>query len=356
MLIYIVIALLLILLSLFDIYTATDSKYSLIRNYSFFVISLFLFLVAGFRTCGFDYENYYGYFLELNSPYWFERGFAIGSEPGYSLINYVLGNYPAVIASVTLMIFLTQFSFFKRYSHLPFLCLLFYVGLFFYPSTMGQYRQALSIGIVLWAIVNRESRLKFFSLIALAMLFHFSAILGVLVLFIPKALKSAKFYIVIFVLALMCSMVANVLYVSFLDSLPTYVATKLKHYAATETTPFGLNTAVLLRTSVFFICFYFRRLFDEDTNYPYFMNVYFLSLIIYTALGFAPQVAGRGSIYFSIMEVILASNLIFALRKWKKSLFILLAFMLISLYRQFSFFNTWSDDYIPYTSILQSIF
>lgn len=330
-------------------------KYTGAHLYFFLSFSLLLFFVAGFRKCGFDFYNYYVYFTELNSPNWFSRGFEIGSEPGYSFLNYVLGNYRAVIAVMTAAILFVQLKFIYKFSTLPFLALIFYLGLFMYPSTMGQYRQALAIGIVLWAIVNREHRLKFFLLIALAMMFHLSALLGILTLFIPSKLRSGRFYVVLFLGAIACSLATQTIYTNFISLLPPYVATKLAHYAATESSPLGINSAVMLRAFVFFICFYFR---DKSSATPYnslFMNIYFLSLLIYTALGFAPQVAGRGSIYFSFFEIILVSNLIFVLRGWPCVIFFVI-FTSFSAYRHLQFFGQWEENYIPYKNWIINLF
>lgn len=356
MTIYIVIFVVCLMFAVMELAAPKSSpRYTGAHRYFFLSFVLLLFFVAGFRECGFDFYNYNVYFEELNSPDWFSRGFEIGSEPGYSFVNYALGNYPAVIVVITAAILFVQFEFIYTFSALPFLALIFYLGLFMYPSTMGQYRQALAIGVVLWAIVNREHKLKFFLLIALAMMFHLSAILGILALFIPHRLRSLRFYLILFVGAIVCSLVAQTIYTNFISSLPQYVATKLAHYAATENSPLGINSAVLLRAFVFFTCFYFR---DKSSTTPYnslFLNIYFLSLLIYTALGFAPQVAGRGSIYFSFFEIILVSNLIFVLKGWRSMIFFVI-FVAFSAYRHLQFFGQWSDDYIPYKNWIIDLF
>lgn len=355
MAIYFFIAVICILLAFGETVANGNPRYRVADLYFYLAIAIGLFLIAGFRECGFDYYNYYDYFKNLNNPHWFTRGLEIGSEPGYSLLNYSLGNYAAIIAIMSLIIIGVQFGFIWRYSRLPILSIVFYLGLFLYPSTMGQYRQALAIGVVLWAIVNSENRVRFFLLIALAMMFHFSGILGILALFIPQRIRSLKFYLILFGAAIVCSITTQVIYMRFLGMLPEYVATKLAHYAAVETTALGLNSAVMLRAFVFFICYYYRDRLLCIPRMGYFLNIYFLSLIIYTALGFAPQVAGRGSIYFSIFEIILIANLIFTQRGWLRyGLFCL--FICFSLYRQWGFFKEWGNDYIPYKNWLFDLF
>lgn len=333
----------------------SNKKYKLAHLFFFLVISGILFLIAGFRECGFDYMNYWIYFDQISGPDWFADGLAIGSEPGYSFLNHVLGNYAAVIAVMSALILWLQFKFVYKYSFLPFLAIIFYLGLFFYPSTMGQFRQALAMAIILWAISSIENKVKFLLLIALAMMFHFSAILGLLALFIPRTLKSTKFYVWSFVAALLISISAQTVYLNFISSLPPYIAVKLAHYASIESTPLGLNSAVLIRAFVFGSCYYFKDKLLAIPHMSYFINIYFLSLLIYTALGFAPQVGGRGSIYFSFFEIILISNLIFVLTDWKRILFFI-TFVGFSIYRQLQFFDQWTDDYIPLKNWLFNLF
>lgn len=353
--IYLFVTFICVLLGFMEMGVNRNPKYRYADLYFYTAVLLLLYVIAGFRECGFDYYNYKGYFQELNGPNWLSEGLKIGSEPGFSWLNYALGNYAAVIAVMSAAILTVQSVFLWRYCKLPILSLVFYLGLFMYPSTMGQFRQALSIGIVLWAVVNRDNRTKFFMLILLAMMFHFSAILGILALFVPRHYKTLKFYLTAFALALLCSASAQVVYLRLIDLLPAYVATKLSHYASVETAPLGLNTTVLLRAFVFFLCYHYRQKLSGIPRMEYFLNIYFLSLFIYTAFGFAPQVAGRGSIYFSFFEIILIADLVYALKGWQKYLVFGL-FVGFSLYRQISFFGQWSFDYIPYKNWLFSLF
>ena len=51
---------------------------------------------------------------------------------------------------------------------------------------MGQYRQGLAISFVLWALLNRDNKVVFFSLVGLASLFHISSLLALGVLMVPS--------------------------------------------------------------------------------------------------------------------------------------------------------------------------
>ena len=73
---------------------------------------------------------------------------------------------------------------------------------------------------------------------------------------------------------------------------------------------------------------------------------------MYLALGFLPQLSVRGAVYFYLFEIVLASMIIYRMPSIKKKLYIYSFFILISIYRQISFFNEYHDEYIPYKTCL----
>lgn len=346
--IYILIAGFCLLLSFLETIANRSPAYRGLNWFCYVSIALLFFIIAGFRLCGFDYENYHEIYLTI-------RDTTFDIEPGYALLNRLAPNYEFVIATMSLLILWIQFRFIWRYSYLPILTIFFYLGLYMYPSTMGQFRQFMAVGIVIWAYMSRERRWRFFLLIALGMLFHYSAILGVAVLWVPTKLGKLRFYVLLFFLALLISITAQTAYMAFIKQLPEYVSSKLATYASLETTALGLNTAVLIRAFLFFSCYYYKDKLLELPHAGLMINIYFLSLFMYTALGFAPQVAVRGSIYFSFFELILSTNLIYTLRGLERGIFWVI-FVGFSIYRQLTFFSSWTEDYIPYNNWLFNLF
>ncbi len=159
--------------------SGSERNYRFADRYFFVLISIGLFLIAAFRECGFDYTSYRAIYQNLHAlPEWLSRGVAMGIEPGYAWLNSWAPDYRFVIAGVSAAVLWLQMRFISRYSLLPIVSLVIYLGVFMYFSTMGQFRQALALAIVLWAVVNRERRGVFFLLIALAMTFHASAVIG----------------------------------------------------------------------------------------------------------------------------------------------------------------------------------
>lgn len=320
-----------------------------LRVYAFFIFSIFIFFFLGLRQCGFDYENYYHYFQALNSEYWKSNAEFLGAESGYAYLNFILGDYRLLLLVMAALTVLLQFVFIFKYSPIPFFTLYLYFSVVFYSFAMGQYRQALAVAFVLWAFVEKDkNKYLFLVFILLASLFHTSALLGLFAFVIPNRIISFKWYFFLLLIALCSSLFFGEIFYSYTDMLPSVLEKKTSFYGEVENGKhLGLNMAMLLRLSFFFLFFYERKYIMEYPLGPYFLNLYFVSLLIYLGLGFFPQLAGRGSAYFYFFEFFMPTFLVFKTTKKKKYLYFIL-FVLLGLYRQITFFHEWQDDYIPY--------
>ena len=349
---YIVLSgIIIILAAVFDLspHVIRDKR---IYLFVFAIITLFFVLFVGYRDCGFDYDNYRYYHKWLGSS-WQNNSDVFGMEIGYAYLNHILPSFRAVFVVMALVTIPLQLYFLYRYSPAPFASLFFYIGVFLYASSMGQYRQALALAIVIWAFTNYQNKTRFALLVVLACLFHVSALIAILVLFMPKHMCKLKTYITLFVFALVINLTAGPLFLSWFENLTPFIADKLETYSIEEAgLNIGFNRTMLLRI-IIFILFYVNR--NTILRYKFgelFFNLYFISLLMYMGFGFLPQLAGRGSIYFSFMELVLSGMLVCIPRK---GIIYFLFFSLICVWRQVSFFNVWSKDFIPYKNELFSI-
>lgn len=231
-----------------------------------------------------------------------------------------------------------------------------FLGTAFYPSIMGQYRQALAMGFVYFAFVNVQNRIKFILIILIASFFHSSSLLALLAIFIPQKLFSTKFYVFLLIGAYIVNLTMKDLFLSFTEYFPSQMGDKISFYAITEDSILGLNLAFIIRTAIFFI---FLSLKDKLLEIPfgfYFLNIYFVSMIIYLGLGFIPQIGIRGSDYFYSIELVLAPMIIFKFGGLKRVVFFLL-FIGIAMLRQVKFFlDPDAFAYFPYQTDFFKIF
>ena len=347
MLPYISIFIFLFLFTLYEQFFRLDKCTSL---YIYVIFSIFIILFVGFRQCGFDYENYYFYFKHLNSVHWENNSEVLGAEKGYAFLNYLIGDYRGVLLCISLVTVSLIFSFLYKYSPDVYFSLFLFFAVSFYPMVMGQYRQGLAVAIILWAfIVKKESIVLFLLMVFIASLFHLSAFLAIMALFVPYFLLKRKYYILILLSAFLFSEFGKTFFYNVVWGGSDFIVRKVAIYAESEADlRLGLNTAMLLRVVIFCI-FYINR--KRIVSYPqgaYFLNLYFVSLLVYLGLGFFPQLAGRGSAYFYLFEFILSAMVIRNLPVKRRLLFLLL-FVCISLYRYHTFLISGFEDYVPYS-------
>ena len=346
MLPYIIIFLFLLLLATCELFFKTERR---VIFFLYIIFSIWIILFLGFRQCGFDYDNYYLYFSDLNSTYWKNNSDVLGSEKGYALLNYLIGDYRKLLifmASITVSLL---FSFFYKYSPYVYLSLFLFFCVSFYPMVMGQYRQALAVSIILWAFIKKRNLLIFFLLVVIATTFHVSAILAILAIIVPNRSLKAKYYFILLILALLFSEFGQDFFLNTILGGSDFIVRKVLIYTESEAgTRLGLNTAMLLKIIFFCIFFKNRESISSYSNGIYFLNLYFLGLLIYLGLGFFPQLAGRGCIYFNIFEFILPAMMISKLSKQHQIIYFIF-FVCVSLYRYQTFLRDWYSDYVPYS-------
>lgn len=326
------------------------NKNRLVIFYAYFLFSVFVILFLGFRQCGFDYENYYYYFRHLNSMFWQRNSDYLGAEKGYAFLNYIIGNYRWLLLLMAAFTIILMFSFIYKYSPAVFFSLFLLFCITFYPLVMGQYRQALAVAMILWAFVLRQRNVMLFIIIVcVASLFHMSAFLALLALFVPRKLLQVNFYVITLLIALVFSEFGKDVFYNTILGGSDFVFRKVLIYSEVEAGErLGLNVAMLLRILFFMIFYRYRKSIVEHSYGSYFLNLYYVGLLIYLGLGFFPQLAGRGSLYFVFFEVILAAMLVRNL-SGRRRVFLFLLFVCIDLYRFHTFIYAGYDDYIPYS-------
>lgn len=335
-----------------------QEKYSKYKPYVLFLFTLFLIWFVGFRECGFDYENYSHYFDLLHTNFWKSNAEFLVVEKPYALLNYMLPSLTAVYVVFAILTCGIMSVFLYKNSPYPFYSYFLLLGVIVYISFMGQYRQGLAIPLVLVAFSCKE-RMQRILLIALASCIHVSAILGLLVFVIPNRILKGKYYVLLLGLALVSNLTLLVVFRTQLGSLSGFIASKLSYYMSEEEgLVYGINLAMLLRLASFCIFYKYRSFIQQNPNGILYFNIYFLSLLIYLGLGFLPQLSGRGSLYFYVMEVVVATILLKNLRTSSQVRgCIFFFFTAIALYRQMGFLLGESgESYIPYKNALFNIF
>jgi hypothetical protein len=312
--------------------------------YIFFVF--LLICLAGFRwETGFDFESYYELFYSLKN----NSKLTLSVEPGVLFLQTFFSSFAYYILFVAIFSITLKSYFFCKQSPFPFLSLFIYFSTVFLLYEMGQIRQSIAISFVLVSIFYKNIKWKQLIFIFIAIVFHYSAILAILLLFIPNKTFNNTTYILPIVIAFIFTLFMSSIFMYIYKFLPSLAVAKIEYYLLEEEGISGISTKLL--TYKLFLCtlliIYKNKLMLFKLGY-YFINIYFLSVVIYVVFKFIPQIAGRGSLYFSIFEIILVPML-FSIVKMKSNR-IIISVLLVFLYSYFYFsaLITWQDVLIPY--------
>lgn len=313
----------------------------------FFVVTiLLLFVIASFRGVGYDYESYHGIFLDSRI------GYFDGHELGFVWLASILPSYRMLLIVMAALTFIPFYYCAKQLSPIPIYTLLLLYTTLFLPTIMGQMRQGVAVFLILTAYFIRQHRFPCVILVVTALLFHTSALIG-LIYFLPLRKKyNITIYIAVFIVALFIGAYFEPLLGNFIRRFGSSLITnKYDLYYTTETLrgiSIGFNSAVLIRCFVFVLSYYMLSgtLYENHKL----LNLYFFSIIIYLTFGFIPQIGGRGALYFSVLDLFLIPQMIHVAKTDFKRLTLCLGFILLSVLRYIQFFSSEFnyDSYVPY--------
>lgn len=156
---------------------------------AFVLLCLFIFFVVALRYASVDYFEYqriYDGVHDLSKLGFFIYSLSVSTpvESGFALLIYlekiVFGHYFIFIALFSLLSLTIKFTAFRKMSPFLLLSLLIYLSDEYFWKDIGQIRNAMASGIVLWALYAAYLRRfgAFVLLVYLAMLFHSLAIVA----------------------------------------------------------------------------------------------------------------------------------------------------------------------------------
>lgn len=355
MLIYIVILIFSFLFGLFELFFKKPKDTPRLNLAVFFVSCLGLTILSATRECGGDYESYYDIFRNINWSNW-HNSLETTVEPAYGFVNAMSANYHMMLFLMSVISLIPFYRFILKVSPFPLLTLFLFISSFYYAFYSGVIRQAMALTFVVNGYLCLPNKRKFIALVLIGALFHLSAVVALVMIFIPEKIKPSGYYLICFGIAVASNLLMSAIVFGFIDSFPPFVATKLKFYIATESEEgqsFGFNFAWANRFVLFWIFYYFR---DKIKNIKYgelFFTLYFIYLMMYMGFGFLPQVAGRGSAYFLVSEMVLLPMALYVMNNTQRIVFGL-PYILLFAVRQYTFFinEPWHSFFVPYKSWL----
>lgn len=284
---------------------------------------LLLICVAGFRAEGVDndMESY------LNSM---QQGWGI-AEPSFFLITRIgydwLGSPRWVFLIYATLALVLRFTAYKKLSSYFFLTLAIYFVQLFVTQEMNQIRSAVSVGFMLWAIYywlsTPRKRIKAFLMMGGALLFHFSYIVPIFVIFfVSNSSRHIRWYMCLIPLAYLLHF-AGISPLSLLSRLGGgYIASKIAFYQE-----YGMEMvqtvnvfSILIAIKILLIAllYYGRHIIAEKVPYfYYFLKLYIIGLFLLMFFSSIPAAAFRMSDIFWAVEPLLLPGLVLLFRpRW----------------------------------------
>jgi hypothetical protein len=324
-----------------------------------FVYCLFVFQV-GFRwQTGTDWEPYILHFESLNNIknlYYSLTGFELGYSFLILFLKYIWNSYTFSLVVQAVIYYVLIFSAFKKLTPYLFVSLMV-----FYATTlgvMGSNRQLLALGICLYAIkyiIDKDS-IKFFLLVALAFMFHSSAVLFIVFYFLNKDIKPFIIYTILAVSFIIGKTNFPFFIFSFIgESLGVMGAYKVLVYTGSyQEEVVSLSIFGLIKRFFFIALFMYnyKILTDKLFYYKIIFNGYFVGLVIYALFSSTILIlVNRGSLYFTVMEgLLLACQFVIIKEKHYTVNFLILLFI-VSILLMFQSISGYADLFIPYKGV-----
>lgn len=306
------------------------------RRFLFFCAFSTVLLLTGFRG---NVEPDYTHYLNIfNNSGWSKYFTNDSVEVGYYfynvLIKYLEFNFQFVIFSMALVTIFLKFKFFKEQSPRYLISfLLYYCSLFFLYDFIAI-RQALAMSIFMFAIpyIVEKKMIKYFICIAIACLFHMSALILLPIYFLIR-FKYNNFLVLIVLLLCLGLNVANFSFplidlLSNVIPLPSFTKNKLEIYSME--TEFAFISIRLLLFSFSFLLY--KWFYGSDEKFNLYFNVFFIGIVFTTLFNEIPQFSYRIKAYFLWTDVLLW---VFIIERTIKNYIVLRAlayFALIAIY------------------------
>ncbi|WP_321480236.1 EpsG family protein [uncultured Bacteroides sp.] len=311
------------------------SKNRKLISLCFFIAFIWLLFHDGFRwETGTDWLSYYPHFMHcLDNATMPELAYQKLCE----LIRSISSNYSIFLIIHASIIYLLFFDSISRYSCNKFLSLfLFYCMMLPY---LGMNRQYISLAIIVFSFKFIIDRKRFYAIVLfiIALLFHYSVIICIPILFLNIKLNN-RFYIYAFIFAMIINQmkVFNSIPSSMFLFLGDDIAKKAYEYMSL--TDYAGNISILFyllgiskRLIFVAIIMKYRKVLESKTPYfNLFLNLYFIGVVFYILFynSIFQILVSRGLLYYNIVEIFLFPLLVSCFAgKYNKILYITLIVM-----------------------------
>ena len=302
-----------------------------------------LILLAGFRgyTVGADtaiYLNAVDYYTALPKselwqaklvfPFDFEWGYFLLTKIG-AFLNLGKTGFLFIVALIT---YIPIFISIKNHSSIPYLSILTYFAFGIFSYSLGIFRQMIALSILLcgWKFVRERKLFKYLILVAVAMLFHTTAFLGI-VLYILYGIKWKRIIWFVVPTEIVLLILGRPLALLMTQIFPQYAGYVNGQYDIQG----GSYVMLILMNVILFVCVYL----EKKGKYCDDMTICALILAIFLqAIGYSMAILGRVVPYFSIYLIFAVPDIAYGISfKWRKFVVVgVVCILLLLVFREFN--------------------
>ena len=329
-----------------------------LKSFIYFDFVFFLIIFCGTRLkIGIDYNTYQDMFSKVKMGM---TNFFV--EPTFILIANVFKTFNWVLLVYAILSIGLKSVYIKRSSRYIWVSLFLYYSIYFLRLDMGLIRQSVAIGLALLGIFYlgqpRNNKKISICLVMAACLFHYSAIVVLVTFFLYK--RKIKFSIMVYsAIAAFVMSFTNFWYyiIKIIFSIFSFLPIS-KYEAYMYNTSYIYNHfsfGDLRHLIVLFVLIYLVSKFANTKENMLLLKLYYVGTMIFYLFKSFNTLSDRGSVYFTIVEIILLASLLDAFKDViSKNIYM---FMVggYSLYYLCSYVNftttSWMNEvYCPYSS------
>jgi hypothetical protein len=370
MVVYIGIWLIVLLISLIDVF---KPEQKLRNNLLIFLFILLLAFIGTRQDTGPDIEVYQTYYSQSPSLWEAITNYSsyvyIPVEPLYLFMNAAcksLGmNFNGFLLLYSSLFIIPVFAITRKYSVMPLFSIMvyFYYGYFSGFSVIRQVMAAAVFFYSIWFIIDRKP-LKYVGCILLAACFHISGLILMPLYFLANRNYKAAHILMMVVAAVALrqfgvfnSLSAEIAKLLSFSPITILLYNKFVLYAAANETFWG-SVSVEWLGLIFLILFNRSALEQKTLHFNVFFNIFFIGIIMYAFFG-AFGDFGRIIIYFKLTYLVIIPALLTLFDDYKMKFILISLFSLIVLMRVY--ISVMSDDefvgvlrnrYLPYKTWL----
>lgn len=345
-----------------------------------FLCVILAFFIGSRENTGYDYFSYEELFKQIQGYNSFTQlihsRMLFNFEPGYVLLNFAFkySNFRVFLFFCASLSLVPKCAYFYCRTKHSFVALLYAYCSIFLMYDMGVIRQAIAMGICLWAMdayAHRKMK-AYFILLLVACAFHVSSLSLLLLLLTGRIKHSYIFYLLILFAGGVVAILHPLKLVSgnYATDANGYVtiASKIIYYATAylETATWKTIAKSIIKRLIVFVLVYNISIHTDDlarekyqliwTN----INAFFLSIVLSIFLTDIPIIAGRGTAMLQSSQVILLSNCMDLNYKRTKGIYDdgngtsnIILFIIIVIFSFLNFKGLMSEaDYLQYHSFL----